>query len=231
MNLWRYCMGRKGFKAERLICQAQMDTATACRHSLDVVVQALMKERSGRASTGGCAPHLVLLPLRSLFYIRLLCQVIICVQTPMANRRGWRLVCTGAYSNCFSNSFWNSAALVWRTLMLDCCSTSRPLKPAATTTSLFVFVRELKLTLRVTSRLESEWLPAGLCVNEAGQIIPTEISPACIRWCVWAHADGYTGCVYCQHGSIFQWRLNEAIQECESNPLPRANARWFAFDP
>lgn len=76
-----------------LICQAQMDAAKACRHSLDVVVQELMKERGCRASTGGYAPHLVVLPLRSLAHIRPLRNMIICARRANTHDQQERSAC------------------------------------------------------------------------------------------------------------------------------------------
>lgn len=157
--------GAKTLRLIALVCQPQMDAAKACRHSLDVVVQALMKERGGRASTGRYAPHLVVLlcPTCANYATWLFVPG---VQTPTTNRRGGRVVCTGAYAKqfqhqCLKLSDFRMAdsdvglLLHLKTTETCCCYNN-------------ISVSELKLTLRVTSRPELEWLPAGLCANEAG---------------------------------------------------------------
>lgn len=84
--------GAQTLRLNALICQAQMDAAKACQHSLDVVVQALMKEWGCRASTGRHAPHLVVFPLRSLSHTRPLCNEI-CARYANTHERREKTTC------------------------------------------------------------------------------------------------------------------------------------------
>lgn len=110
INLGRRCMRCKDFKLNARICQAQMDAAKACRHGLDVVVQALMKERlqsddrrirsaPRAASSVLCLPHS---PVMQNDYLRL------------TRKHPWPtgevgLSFAGAHTqSCFSTRVWNS---------------------------------------------------------------------------------------------------------------------------
>lgn len=123
----------KTLRLNTLICQAQVDTADACRHSPDVVVQ---------AGGGVCVQADMLLcalcPTYAHYATRLFLPG---VQTAVTNRRGRRVVGTDATLKLFQHLRLNSATSVCRTLMFNRCYSN-------------VSVSGLRLTLGVTSRPE-----------------------------------------------------------------------------
>lgn len=144
-------MGRKDFKADR----PRLSTSDGCGESVSTQSRCCRTSADEGAGRQSEYRQICSAPRgASLSHIHPLFNLIICArQTPTTNRRGGRVVCTGAYAKQFQHQ-----CLKLSDFSMADSDVGLLLHLKTTKTCCYnnISISELKLTLRVTSRPELE---------------------------------------------------------------------------